>query len=419
MTKQDTSILIVSAAGPPKSSPESLQVSRYLKYLMLQETFSITLVTEKLPYKNFGWRTLEPEYEYLLQQVDQLIELPVYYHRWVHGLLKRINPGLFFRPDNESLFSRFPANVFRSLKIYPNVIYSRSTPFSSAVLAKKIRDRLGVPWLMHLSDPWVESPHFNPPKQYHNYHKALEFECFNKADLISFTTVETKKLYALKYPQFDSKYLVLPNVYDDDKMRVLLTPDTGPIRIVHTGNFYGQGRRPGLILKHLKHLEAQYPDLHRRLTVVFTGFLSEDAKAELKEFNCRSARYLGAIRLSEVLKLQHNADVLLLIDWELHPEKAVFQLSKSVDYLAAKRPILAITTKYSAIYKMVQGRYGVCFEHRDQLGLSSVLKDLAVNGRNAEIFSGLHDLGNQYSANKNASILSDILLSMASDNKIS
>src|SRR5690606_19230405 len=92
------------------------------------------------------------------------------------------------KPDTDFLFHWEGKIILKKISSKPNIIYSRSTPFSSAILGIKLKQKLSVPWVMHLSDPWSDSPYGN----YKNtYNIKAERQCFESADLISFTTAET------------------------------------------------------------------------------------------------------------------------------------------------------------------------------------------------------------------------------------
>ncbi len=406
-------VLFVSCAGPPKGSPESLQVSKYLKYLLKQGGLSLTLITERIPQRNFGWRTLEQEYQQVLEKLHQVIAVPVYYHRLVFSLWKKVSPATFYRPDNEALFVRSFKKVIRSLSDKPEIIYSRSTPFSSAVLALRLKRHFQVPWVMHLSDPWVESPHIQVPLKYMDYHQHMENDCFTMADCLSFTNEETKQLYEAKYPHHRHKMRCFPNVFDDDAINPLTSAGKQKIRIVHTGNFYGVGRRPGPILKAIQRLEKNYPDFAQTIEVLFTGFQLQQAQTDFESYPCNSVKHLGVISLPEVTQLQRSADLLVLIDWELPQEEAVFQLSKTMDYLAARKPILAITTKGSTVHKMVEGQHGKCLEHKDHQGIYEALEILIDQGRSCPLLQSAGPLDRQYAASVNAEKLKVLFQKMA------
>lgn len=96
-------VLIVSIAAPPYGTPESLQFSKYLKYLSVKE-LDIYLVTAKLPKSNPGWRRVDLKYQPTLKNTKQIIKVPVYYNRYVSGTLRRLIPKWFQKPDRERLF---------------------------------------------------------------------------------------------------------------------------------------------------------------------------------------------------------------------------------------------------------------------------------------------------------------------------
>jgi hypothetical protein len=114
------------------------------------------------------------------------------------------------------------------------------------------------------------------------------------------------------------------------------------------------------------------------------------------------------------LHRQKKSQVLIIIDWELPPEQAVFLLSKAVDYMAARKPMLAITTRGSTIHKLIDGVYGRCFEHHDTSGIARYLKWLIDNfkQRDGQVYE-TYPVDRDYSASGNAQRLYDLIQNLS------
>jgi glycosyltransferase involved in cell wall biosynthesis len=408
-------VLFVSVAAPPKGSPESLQVSKFLKYLNCLPA-DIHLVTERLPGKSKGWSTKETKYESLLGELAQVIEIPLFRHQF-SAIFRRLNDNVLPILDEAFLFSMFTNKVIKSLSGIPDIIYSRSTPFSSALLASKLSKTLGVPWIMHLSDPWVLSPFFEGHGIKGAYHKKVEHKCFEQADMVTFTSVDQITMYESKYPQHKSKFRWFPNVFDDDEVVLedISTCDNG-ITFLHTGNFYGPGRSPLPILKAVDHLYRNEKAYLENVKFSFTGHMEPSLREIFRRYNTLPVEHIGVLTLDEVLHLQKNSQVLIIIDWALPKEKAVFLLSKAIDYIATGKPILAITTKGSTVYQLVEGVYGRCFEHDDLEGILGYLKYL-IDGlrKNDQVVLKPYLADQKYSARNNASELFELMQSLQSN----
>ena len=375
-------LLLVSIASPPKGSTESLQVSKYLKYL-INHQLRIYLVTSKLPRSRYGWTTIENKYKDILNQIAQNIQVPVFHHRFIEAILRRVSFRLFLRPDNEFLFTFARKRVLKQLEQAPDVIYSRSTPFSSAILALKLKKHYRVPWIMHMSDPWSLSPLSGFKGAVLRYHQNLEQKCFKSADKITFTSKEQVAMYEDRYPEFRSKFMWFPNVFDDEEVVLNSTP-TSTMSFLHSGNFYGPGRSPAPMLDAIKEIEQERADILEKVAFLFTGHQEPSIKQLLDEYQSVGVKHLGALPLEEVYELQRKSNVLVIFDWQLPKDQAVFFLSKTLDYIAAGKPIIAITTPGSSIYKIIQGTYGHCFAHDDIAGIKQHILNLVERYKNGD-----------------------------------
>ena len=401
-------VLFVSTAAPPKGSPESLQVGKYLKYLV-GYPIDVYLVTEAVPKKQRGWSNMEKKYQSVLTSLKQVIEVPLY-RRQISALLRRVNTSVLPVTDDALLFTKATRKVRTNLVADPDIIYSRSTPFSSAVLAMKLKRIYQVPWIMHLSDPWVVSPFFKAGGTYENYHRKLEQQCFERADKISFTSRDQIALYENEYPRFKSKFIWFPNVFDDEEVAEESVISHGKIRFLHTGNFYGPGRSPEPFLRALENLYNSDKHCLDHVDCIFAGRHEKSVDEIFRKYKSIPVRHIGVLSQNEVLQLQRDSQVLIIIDWELPQEKAVFLLSKAVDYMAARKSMLAITTRESTIHKFVEGVYGRCFEHHDIEGIAGHIRYLIDDcGKNDKPVQVPYQVDMNYSASKNAQRLFELL----------
>ena len=88
-------------------------------------------------------------------------------------------------------------------------------------------------------------------------------------------------------------------------------------------------------------------------------------------------RELGQVPPAQALALQQQADLLLVVDYHFVSSRdAQFLPSKLTDYLAIRRPVLAITDVESASWQFLgQNDLGVAVAHNDRQGLIAALLD--------------------------------------------
>lgn len=396
-------ILLISISAPPQNTPESLQVAKYAKGLAAAH--EVTLVTIK---GAGGWRKPDDTVKGYLDNV-QVIELPHYTSRWIRFIFRLINKDWLKMPDEDFLFSRQWKKVVRLYNQKPDIIFSRSMPFSSALMGLALKEYYGVPWVMHLSDPWVKSPFFSGEGDVLRFHIETERACFAKADAITLTSHEQVDLYQETYPEFSSKVLFYPNVYDDNEL--YLNPFTfrDKLTFLHAGNFYGEGRSPYGLLEAIHRIVSVQKNYFENTRFLFVGRLNSDIKRLFRKYDFPFVEVIDDYSFNQSISLQRKAHVLLLFDWKFRNTKSVFFLSKILGYMAAQRPILAVTEKGSTCYKVIEGKYGKTFEHTDIPGLQNYLAE-AVKNFNAKNFSFFKTApaDHEYSASFNSNRLAQL-----------
>jgi glycosyltransferase involved in cell wall biosynthesis len=257
---------------------------------------------------------------------------------------------------------------------------------SSALLGRALKKQLGIPWIMHLSDPWVDNPYRNLTNRAAKRDAALEAGCFASADLIFMTSEGQAEHYRAKYPDRSSNIFVSPNVMstnagdppDAEAISASRTDDT--LRVVYSGSLYGN-RSPDKLLAAISLVRSRAPEALRRLRVDIYGN-AQDHALQMLEKASDVIRYHGPLNFSDAHSVQSGADVLLVIEPDGdHPLLKHFLPSKVMDYLSLRKPILAITPQCSETWRLCREGYGWAIQPSDTEGLAALLSDLADHGR--------------------------------------
>ncbi len=390
-------ILLVSISAPPKNSPESLQTGRYIKYLSQQH--KVTLLTTTVVG---GWEPQDDGIAKYLKNVHQYIALWSLHPRLI-WLLKKIIPSVLI-PDEAFFFFWQVKRAIRKIKIKPDVIVSRSAPFSSAIMALKLSEHWQTPWLMHLSDLWVDSPFTSLNDTTRKKHLIMENMCINRAHTITLTSLKVIEFYTKKYPQLASKFQFLPNVFDDDDLHTKPISFNGKMQINFTGRLYGT-RSIHIFLDCLENAIQQYPELENSIEVNIAGFLDNENVHRMETSPLKCVKYLGALPYDGAVTLQRNAHLLLLIDsLDDDSRYEMFFPSKLLDYLIAQRFVLAFTKKNSTSFDVVENKFGICF-YPDNLNEFPAFLFFAVQNflkRNSDFFNKQLDKNSEYATSYNA-----------------
>jgi len=148
--------------------------------------------------------------------------------------------------------------------------------------------------------------------------------------------------------------VTLPNGYDRDTIEA-----TDPIRdfgegafvLIHTGNFYGK-RSPIPLLRGLRRVVEQDAEIARRARIDFVGDPTYDGRpiARLAEIAgvADHVRILGVRPHAEVMGRLRGADACVVVGLD-GPGSALQVPNKLYEYLAVRRPILALAPREGAI----------------------------------------------------------------------
>ncbi len=366
-------ILLVSVEAPPSFNPEAFQVGKVLEALCAEPDLLVDVVTAEPP--SGVCRGLPAFLEKLPHaSATQVVAIPCRFTRWQRALIRLFLPWLSNRPDWWFLFVwRWRQATYR-LRQPPDLIYSRSFPPSSTLAAARLAAQYGVPWFLHLSDPWTESS-IESERYGSRWHRRHERLCLEAAQRISFTSPTTLVRYQQRYPHLRDRMTLDPNCYDEANLQSVSWQPKQRFRIVHTGSFT-LGRRPDLLIQAIQSLPADHPFL-ADLELIHAGPLDYHARRQFLKASTWLHNH-GPVSLAAALELQRSADVLLAVDWEFNCSRdAQYLLSKLTDYLAIRRPVLAITDVDSASWLFVlENCLGTPVAHGDQAGLVTALLEL-------------------------------------------
>jgi Glycosyltransferase Family 4 len=338
-------ILALSGMMPPLVFPRALQISRSLKTL-----------------HKFGWDTtvvtILPDAELNAMQDSQFAKLyegcfnslfvdtreeVVPSSLW-RRLWRKIKPPVDLKTDNWLL--RAEAVLRREIaQDHYDVLLTFAQPWVNHLIGLRIKRRYpSIPWCVHFSDPWVDSPYFDlsEPKLVDRA-RLQERNVIDAADIVMFVNHQTADLVMAKYPNsWRAKVHIVPHGYDSDLLNAIPSnkEQTGKMRIVYTGNFYGL-RNPGLFLQAIVKL-VEDTEIRELLHIEFVGNTGEEFVALATELGLTDCVFIsGKARYLASLEIAASADLLLIID--APAQHNVFLPSKIVDYLMLKKPIFGIT----------------------------------------------------------------------------
>jgi len=361
-------ILLIAPSAPPKSGPESMQVERFLR--SLGAGVRVTLVTTPVVD---GWEQFDGSLVLRKSKCTRIeVKLPL--HSALTRLISSRRLARLHVPDADFWIKYCVAYVLSRLSEKPDVIYSRSGSFSAALLAARIKSKIGIPWVMHLSDPWTDSPFRGGSLRAKEVDQALEANAFTCATRITLTTEGQAEFYRKKYPELAAKIQVTTNMMPVARGTGGGRGGASGLHLVHTGSLYGD-RTPSFLLAAIELLNERNSQISGRVQMKFVGNMSDHFVALVN--GTRNCTYLGQVRFDEAKEIQDSSDALVSIEPKsTHPLHPHFLPSKVVDYLASGRPLLALTDHRSLTAKYCEAGYGIAVEPDDVAGIASAIESL-------------------------------------------
>lgn len=315
--------VFLSYVFPPDEMPRAIQVGRLVRHSHLEDLHVVCATerpdgpnTHTVPWgasarlrRNLRWKTIRS---------------------------RHLVPDAF-RP-----WARDAARAAWALK--PRTVVTFGQPMSDHLAGLQLKRRTGVRWIAHFSDPWVANPFRTDGRLAHGANLRLESAVLRRADALVFTSEETVDVVlsgpraGLRAKAHVLPHAIEPGAYPDLPVR----SDGDPLVVRHLGAFYG-ARTPAPLLRALGALAEGEPGMLADVRVELWGS-SELPVQETAEFCALPPGVVtvgGVVPYARSLELMRSADLLVVVD--APAELSVFLPSKLIDYLGARRPLLALT----------------------------------------------------------------------------
>ena len=256
--------------------------------------------------------------------------------------------GNFFIPDARVGWVK-PSVKFLSKYLDENpvdIVVTTGPPHSLHLIGMQLQKELKVKWFADFRDPWT-TIHYHKSlrlsKAAARKHKALEASVLKAADVITVTSPTTKKEFEMIT---ETPIEVITNGFDISE-KIDFEMDS-KFSISHIGSLLSE-RNPEILWKGLAEICKENQIFKKDLQLKFAGAVSDEVKQSLEKLQLfENCKFLGYVSHSEALRLQHKSQVLLLVEINSAETRAIIP-GKLFEYLAAKRPIIALGPKESDI----------------------------------------------------------------------
>ncbi|MFZ2497815.1 hypothetical protein [Methanosarcina sp.] len=363
-------ILIISYYFPPDYEIGGLRISGLAKYL---------------PY--FGWEPViltknSPDY---FTSKYTIIKTPYFEYNSLASFKKRIglNPKDTVKRQlgksslkNKKTFVDVLLNFVAEIITYPDnqktwyshafkigdkllttekfdAIISSSSPIVTHIVAHDLKEKHNnISWIADLRDLWTQN-HYYPYSNLRNrLETKLELKTFALAHAL--TTVSSNLASELKILHKGKPIYSIPNGFDLDESTNINVKLTDKFTVTYTGSLYQGKRDPSKLFEALKELIEERKIDRENIEICFYGPQEDWMKREIEKYNLQDVvSDYGLVSRDTALFKQKESQLLLLLLWD-HPSEVGVYTGKVFEYLASKRPILAIGGLKGVVHELLE-----------------------------------------------------------------
>ena len=283
---------------------------------------------------------------------------------WVRGNL--------FIPDARCWWVKPSMKYLKAyLKDHPvDAIISTGPPHSMHLIALKLKEATGLPWIADFRDPWTEIDYYNDlllTKRSDRKHHRLEHEVLTKADKVVVVGWDMAKGMA----RLGAKTVdVIPNGFDWDlhteSAPTTLSPE---FTLTHIG-IIGANRNAPQFWQALGELKVADPQFASTLKIKLIGQVDQSVTRSIADNGLQdNAEVIPYMPHNQVLQLQQSSQVLLLLINNTPNAKGILT-GKLFEYLASGRPILCIGPEDGDAAQIINEAHAgttVSFENKEKM----------------------------------------------------
>ena len=325
-------LLFISYYLPPLLYPQSIQIGRFLNYLKKYDDLEIVVLTAD-EQSNTDKELYPDVFEGL-----EVIKVENSFNMYVNYIKNRFLPFIYQKPDSFKSWMDKAYRKITSIHQDFDIVLTFAYPLSTNLLGLNLKKFYDSKWIAHNSDPWADSPYLHIPNYLKNFHQKLEKRCFEGADKLLFTSLETAEFYKNKYQSLDIDFI--NHSFDKNSFDKSST-ENKKFTFRYIGSFYGK-RTPNPLFEALKLMPKEVLD---KFNIELIGG-GKKVELMLQSYDLDNIQVVAPVSYRKSLELMKDSDYLLVIDAP-SIEKSIFFPSKLADYIGSEVPIFGISPKGS------------------------------------------------------------------------
>ncbi|MBI2022993.1 hypothetical protein HYT01_00310 [Candidatus Giovannonibacteria bacterium] len=272
-----------------------------------------------------------------------------------------------------------------------NIIFSFANPQESNIIGAIVKEKTGVLFVSHFSDPWYDNPWSKMSWWRKKIVLKQETKIIKNSDAVIFINASMRDMVMKKYPrEWQDKGAVIHHSFAESDYplaneEVKMKKSKEKFVFSHVGAFY-KARNPEILFKALKKIISENRSLSGKIEFRlvgynsgYTDFTPADMETLINKYDLGSVvKLIGQVGYRDSLQYMQLADCLVLIDVE-DAESWCFP-SKVVDYAGSGAAILGVTSKDSPVWLFLEKLGYRCFTYGEVDKLAWHMKEL-IEGR--------------------------------------
>ena len=293
------------------------------------------------------------------------------------------------------------------------LIFATMSPFESGEAARQLSERLRLPWVADLRDPWALDDSILYPSKLHRRLDMVRMEeVLSSASLIIMNTNAACRAVQKAFPSLRNKSVIaITNGFDrtDFACDVSLRQDA-KFRIVHSGTMLTDTglqlrrrslyrllggaekgvdiitRSPKFLLEAVDFWSKRCSDVKNNVELIFVGNTTEEDRAAVTSSPVSDLiRLPGFLSHRESLAMIRTADLLFLPMHNLPPGADCKSVpGKTYEYMASGRPILAAVPDGDARQFLTECGTGLVCRPDDVEGMVDILNRVYTKWKSGE-----------------------------------
>ena len=235
-----------------------------------------------------------------------------------------------------------------------DVVYTTSYPYSAHLAGRALQQRLGLPWVADLRDPWAENELMlgHLPSWMRARHARAERDMARHCNALVCAHPGHAERLRVRYGLAPDRCVAITNGYDPEDYQAFPEApglgEDGVVRLVHTGSFYG-AYSPAPLLRALEQAWRPLPEGVQALELRFIG---GDGGARMPVQAGLRVMTKPRVAHEEAVREQAGAHLLLCV---IDRRAGLTHLpGKLFEYLACGRPIVAILPADGAMADIIR-----------------------------------------------------------------